>query len=134
MAAFLFFIENKLVIFEDLKINFLFLKFFERDAGRLCLTHIKIDTRGGTTLELLAALGGKYDHAVFRIDLRRIDDLFLFDSFLGLFCALFYLVGHNLGYSPSNRCLDASKLSRIPFMALVCLSVDWRSAVIIEHS
>ena len=107
-------------------------EFTHRDTRGLGLSDVGIDTCDCTALELFAALRGKDDHSIFRIDLRRIDDLFLFDYFLGFFCDVFDLVGHNLGYSPSNRCLDASKLSRIPFIALVCLSVHCRSAVLID--
>ncbi len=79
------------------------LEFAHCDTRWFGLTDISVDTGNCTALELLASLGGKDDHSIFRIDHRRIDDLFL-GRFVNLFFDLF-LVGHM--FLPSLPRIDA---------------------------
>lgn len=79
-------------------------EFTHRDTRGLGLSDVGIDTWDCTALELFAALSGKNDHSIFRIDHRRIDDLFL-GRFVNLFVDLF-LVGHK--FLPSLLRIDAS--------------------------
>lgn len=80
------------------------LKLPHRDTSWFGLTDVGIYTRDGSTLKLFAALRGKDDHSIFRVDHRRIDDLFL-GRLVNLFVDLF-LVGHK--FLPSLLRIDAS--------------------------
>jgi hypothetical protein len=80
------------------------LEFAHCDAGWLGLANVRIDAGNCTALELFASLGGEDDHSIFRVDLRRIDDLFL-GCFVNLLFDLF-LVRHK--FLPSLLRIDAS--------------------------
>ncbi len=89
----LFFIDKNNQLLVKLEIDLPFLKLFHSDACWFGLANIHIDTRNRSALKLLATLGGKNDHAVFRIDHRRIDHFFF--GFNGFVNDFFGTVSHN---------------------------------------
>lgn len=69
---------RELISVQDLEINLSMFDLFQRDTRWLALASVDIDPGDCTPLQLFAPLRREDDHPVFRVDLRRIDDLLYF--------------------------------------------------------